>query len=73
MKRRFARSLVAVLLGNALYFGTLAHLPARAQHKPFQIDWGLAIDFWICLAIYGALAWIKWFRLPPDPPSPGRP
>ncbi len=65
MKRRFLRSLLAVVLGNALYFGAFSHFPARAQHQPFHIDLGLAIDFWICLAIYGALAWVRWFRSPP--------
>ncbi len=62
MKRRFWHSLLAVVLGNALYFGIFSYLPTRAQHKPFQIDWGLAVDFWFCLVLYGVLARLKWFR-----------
>jgi len=38
------------LAGNAIYFGVERFLPPRAQHQLFQIDWGLAVDFWIaCL------------------------
>ncbi|HZS50960.1 MAG TPA: hypothetical protein VFA54_08885 [Bryobacterales bacterium] len=66
MSRRFWHSLASVLSGNAIYFGFWRYLPARAQHKPFEIDWGLAVDFWICLAIYGLLARLKWFQQPPD-------
>lgn len=70
MMRRFWHSLIAVVLGNAIYFTLLPHLPARAQHQRFQLDWGLAIDFWLCLALYGLLALLKWFR--PKPRSGGR-
>ena len=49
MKRDFWRSLVAVVVGNAIYFGVERFLPPRAQHQLYQIDWGLAVDFWICL------------------------
>ena len=64
MKRRFWHSLLAVVVGNAIYFSIAPYLPARAQHMPFQIDWGLAVDFWICLVFYGLLATLKWFRAP---------
>ena len=48
---------MAVLGGNLLYFGVLyPYLPPQAQHRRNQLDWGLAIDFWICVAIYGLLA-----------------
>jgi hypothetical protein len=62
MQRRFWQSLLAVVAGNAAYFAALPHLPFRARHRPFAIDWGLAVDFWICLAIYGLLSRLKWFR-----------
>jgi hypothetical protein len=64
MKRRFLHSLLAVVVGNAIYFSLLPRLPARAQHRPFIIDWGLAVDFWFCLVCYGLLALLKWFRPP---------
>jgi hypothetical protein len=59
MKRSFWRSLIAVLLGNAIYFGVMRFLPERAQHQVFRIDWGLAVDFWICLVCYGLLRFIR--------------
>jgi len=34
-------------------------LPARAQHQLFQIDFGLAVDFWICLVCYGLVRLIR--------------
>lgn len=44
----------AVLVGNAIYFLLLfPHLPARWQHQPFVLDLGLALDFLVCLALYG--------------------
>ena len=52
---RFWRSLIAILLGNAVYFSIVRWLPPRARHEPFQIDWGLAVDFWFCVAFYGLL------------------
>lgn len=62
MSRRFWHSLVAVLLGNAIYYGLWRYLPDQARHQPTHIDWGLAIDFWICLALYQLLAHVRWFQ-----------
>jgi hypothetical protein len=53
MKRNFWQSLIAVLAGNLIYYTVERYLPFRAQHQVNQIDWGLAVDFWICLACYG--------------------
>ncbi len=53
MKRRFWQSLIAVLAGNAIYIGTERYLPPLGQHHIYQIDWGLAVDVWICLVCYG--------------------
>lgn len=55
MKRSFGQSLLAVLAGNAIYFGVEQVLPAAAQHQLYQPDWGLAIDFCICVACYGVV------------------
>ena len=54
-QRNFWRSLAAVLAGNAIYFSVMDYLPPRARHQPYLIDWGLAVDFWICLVCYGLL------------------
>jgi len=59
MKRRSWDNLVAVLAGNAIYFSTEQYLPPRAQHQSYQIDWGLAVDFWICLVCYGLVRLIR--------------
>jgi len=58
MFRRHWKTLVAVLGGNLLYFGVLyPYLPPAARHRPFRgLDWGLLVDFWICLALYGLLS-----------------
>jgi hypothetical protein len=56
---RLLRYLIAIVMGNAIYFGIMSHLPPRAQHQPFQIDWGLAVDFWICVACYGVVRFIR--------------
>jgi len=57
--RAFRQSLIAVLAGNAIYFCTERYLPSRAQHHIYQVDWGLAVDFWICLACYGLVRLIR--------------
>jgi hypothetical protein len=53
--RNFLISLAAVLLGNAVYFGIMPYLPPAAQHRAYQFDLGLVIDFWLCLVFFGLL------------------
>ena len=53
--RRFFIALAAVVLGNVIYLFLLPLLPERAQHDPFRLDWGLILDFWICVVIYNLL------------------
>ena len=52
----------AVLLGNLLYFILLPWLPVWAQHRRFAFDWGVAIDFLFCLAVYNLLRLIRRLR-----------
>jgi len=59
MKYRWWRYALAIVAGNAIYFSLQRFLPARAQHQPFQMDWGLAVDFWICLVCYGVVRLIR--------------
>ncbi len=48
--------LVAILLGNAIYFWSLVpHLPEWLRHRPFRLDAGLAMDFGVCAGVYGLL------------------
>lgn len=54
--RNFVKSLIAVVVGNAIYFVLLMpNLPPEARHRPDRLDLGLLIDFWICLVLYGAI------------------
>ncbi len=54
--RRFGQALLAVLIGNIIYFLLLVpRLPTGARHVPFHLDLGLMIDFAICAAVYAAL------------------
>jgi hypothetical protein len=59
MKHRLWRYLIAIVVGNAIYFLIEQYLPPKGRHQPFQFDWGLAVDFWICLACYGVIRFIR--------------
>ena len=49
----FLHALIAVLAGNAIYSLLVPYLPPAVRHAPFNNVLGLAIDFWICLVIFG--------------------
>jgi hypothetical protein len=54
--RNWLKALLAVLLGNLVYFRLLMpHLPLAGRHRPNRLDWGLAVDFWVCLCVYGLI------------------
>jgi hypothetical protein len=53
--RNFLDALLAVLAGNAIYVLLAPHLPPGARHAWFREDWGLLVDFCICLAIFVAV------------------
>ncbi len=56
MLSNFFKSLVAVVVGNAIYFLVIMPLlPAAGRHGVAKIDLGLVIDFWICLAVFGVI------------------
>ena len=59
MKKNFLDALVAVLVGNAIYFLLMPHLAVVARHKRFQQDWGLWVDFAICAAIFAAVKYAR--------------
>ena len=54
-RAKLMKYLVAILLGNALYFALAPHLPPPAQHRTWGIDLGTIVDFWFCLLMYGVL------------------
>jgi hypothetical protein len=55
----FLEALAAVVGGNAIYLLLEKYLPVGARHSPFTIDWGMVVDFWFCLVVFGI---IKTFR-----------
>jgi hypothetical protein len=67
-------SLAAVLLGNAIYFLIMPHLPPAAQHRALNIlpDLGLLVDFWICLVLYGLFSYLFRPHHHEHPPSEQR-
>lgn len=62
LPKNFWQSLMAVVIGNAIYFLLMPELPRLARHTIFRIDLGLVVDFWICLVIYGLLEFLKRLR-----------
>lgn len=54
--RRWIEYLVAVLVGNAIYFLVLFPvLPPSLQHQPLRMDAGLLLAFLCCVGIYGVI------------------
>jgi len=49
------QALIAVVLGNVVYFLIAPSLPPVAQHRPFRLDLGMVLDFWFCLVAYGLI------------------
>jgi hypothetical protein len=52
---KWFKYLLAILLGNGLYFALNPYLPPAAKHHPFKLDLGTLVDFWLCLVVYGLL------------------
>jgi hypothetical protein len=54
--RRWLEYLAAILLGNLIYFFSLVpHLPPALRHEGFRADWGMLVDFLVCVAVYGLI------------------
>lgn len=50
----------AVLTGNLLYFLLLSpRLPEFWRHRAFALDPGLALDFLVCLGVYGLVRLVR--------------
>lgn len=54
-RAKFIKYLIAILLGNALYFALSPHLPPAARHADQTLGWGTVVDFWFCLLVYGLI------------------
>jgi hypothetical protein len=59
---RWLRYLLIILVGNALYFVAMPHLPAAARHQRFELDLGTVVDFWFCLVVFGILELLEFFH-----------
>ncbi|MEO8349353.1 MAG: hypothetical protein ABI610_10605 [Acidobacteriota bacterium] len=54
--RRWIEYLVAVLVGNAIYFLVLfPALPQGLRHEPLRMDAGLLLAFLCCVGVYGVI------------------
>jgi hypothetical protein len=58
----FLQALLAIVLGNVVYFLLLPSLPPIARHHPLRIDLGMALDFWFCLVAYGLIRTARRWR-----------
>lgn len=50
-----AKMLLAILAGNVLYYLLMPRLSEFWQHKLFQIDAGLGLDFLFCAGMYAVV------------------
>ena len=53
--RRWIKYLLAVLLGNIIYFGAAPHLPPPARDAAGHLGLGTLVDLWFCLFAYGLI------------------
>lgn len=54
--RRWLEYLVAILLGQAIYYFSLVpYLPESLRHHGSAIDGGVAVDFVVCVLVYGLI------------------
>lgn len=58
----FLQALLAIILGNVVYFVLLPSLPPVARHHRFQLDLGTVVDFWFCLVAYGLIRTARKWR-----------
>lgn len=58
----FLQALLAIILGNIVYFLLVPSLPPIARHHPYRIDLGTLIDFWFCLVAYGLIRTARKWR-----------
>jgi hypothetical protein len=60
--KRWIKYLVAIVIGNAIYFVLEPHLPPAALHRPYHVDLGLFVDLWFCVAVYGLIELLVFVR-----------
>jgi hypothetical protein len=58
----FLQALLAIILGNVVYFVLEPSLPPAARHHRFHVDLGMILDFWFCLVVYGLIRTTRKWR-----------
>lgn len=53
--RRWLEYLVAILIGNFLYFTASRYLPPAARDAATHVGLGTLVDLWFCLFAYGLI------------------
>jgi hypothetical protein len=43
---KWFKYLIAIILGNVLYFALNPYLPEAARHHTYKLDLGTLVDFW---------------------------
>lgn len=56
---RWRETVLAILLGNVIYFLLMRWLPSWAQHRPFALDAGIVVDFGFCVVAYLVLRAVR--------------
>jgi len=56
------QALLAIILGNVVYFMLIPSLPPVARHRPLHLDLGMILDFWFCLVAYGLIRTARRWR-----------
>ncbi len=58
----YLETLLAIILGNVVYFVLAPSLPPAARHHRFHLDLGMILDFWFCLVAYGLIRTARKWR-----------
>ena len=58
----FLQALLAIILGNVVYFALVPSLPPAARHHPFRLDLGTLLDFFFCVVVYGLIRTARKWR-----------
>jgi hypothetical protein len=58
----FLQALLAIILGNVVYFALLPSLPPGARHHPLHLDVGMLLDFFFCVVAYGLIRTARKWR-----------
>ena len=58
----FLQALLAIILGNVVYFALLPSMPPAARHRLFRLDLGTLVDFFCCVVAYGLIRTARKWR-----------